>query len=99
MFEASIEVMNEGAVHRDVRRDWLLFQALPLVCLEGTDPFSGLILTCLPYVSQEVLETLSDSWTPRTVLDPCWTKPRPRAFQSYGQYHCIRHRLLANIVQ
>ena len=52
------EDLNAGALHDSIKLDWLLFQILPPLDLEGIDPFSALINSCLVGVTQEQLDSL-----------------------------------------
>jgi hypothetical protein len=71
VLDAFIQVakdLNGGVLHDGAQRDWLLFQVLPLVLVDGLDPFSACIRTCLADVSYEVLDSLSISFYPSGVL-------------------------------
>jgi len=61
-------IKEGGVLDNDVRRDWLLFQALPIVHYKGMDLFSALILTCLSCVSDNVLQSLQLKYSPWDVL-------------------------------
>ena len=50
------------------RRDWLIFQTLPMVQHHDMDTFSALIYQCLHGVSTEVLRILQNSYSPSVVL-------------------------------
>ena len=50
------------------RRDWLIFQTLPMVQHRDMDTFSALIYQCLHGVSTEVLRILQNSYSPSVVL-------------------------------
>lgn len=71
VFHTFIQVakdLNGGVLRDDIRRDWLLFQILPLVRVHDMDPFLALIDTCLVGVSYEVLRLLRAPLTPGGIL-------------------------------
>jgi hypothetical protein len=76
IFRAFIEVAQglgrERKYKGNLKRDWLLFQILPLVPVDGLDPFSALISQALDSVDTHTLDTLRSSFTPQNVLGPAF---------------------------
>ena len=71
VFKTFIQVAKEleGDVPQDnIKRDWLLFQILPLVRISDMDPFSALISLVLGGVHSRVLESLIAPFGPSSVL-------------------------------
>jgi hypothetical protein len=71
---------NAGNLPDDVKRDWLLFQILPLVLIDDEHPFLALMNACLVGVSTEVLEDLLDEFRPTTVLGSAFDPDRDTFF-------------------
>ena len=68
--EVAKELVQEGKFHGKIQRDWLLFQILPLVPIDGVDPFSAFIKETLSSVVTGVLDALLCQFSPNRVLGP-----------------------------
>ncbi|KIM32624.1 hypothetical protein M408DRAFT_20008 [Serendipita vermifera MAFF 305830] len=71
VFRAFIEesrVLNDGALHEQIKLDWLLLQILPLVHVEDKDPFTALIHSCLIGATDGHLDSLNFGLAPTSVL-------------------------------
>jgi hypothetical protein len=71
VFDTFVKVAKSikgGVLDDSYRRDWLIFQILPLVRHNDMDSFSALIRSCLSGVSIGVLKGLQDLYNPSTVL-------------------------------
>jgi hypothetical protein len=60
--------LNAGALHDSIKLDWLLFQIFPLSDVDGIDPFSALIDSCLVGVTSDDLVSLKVGLAPQGVL-------------------------------
>ena len=56
-----------GVLPDNIKRDWVLFQILPLV-IDDDDPFVALIFNCLEGVSTDTLQRMLDELKPSKVL-------------------------------
>jgi hypothetical protein len=71
VFRTFIEVArdrNAGNLPDTIKRDWLLFQILPLVVIDGEHPFVAFINDCLVGASTGVLDQFLDKLGPKVVL-------------------------------
>jgi len=69
VFNTFIQVANELELEGDtIKHDWLIFQILPLVRINGTDPFEALINVALGNVDFEMLLCLRAPLNPSSVL-------------------------------
>ena len=60
VFSIFIEVakkLHAGNLPRDIKRDWLLFQILPIVLVDDHYPFLALMNSCLVGVATEALRS------------------------------------------
>ena len=71
VFRTFIEVakkQNGDLLPNNIKHDWLIFQLLPLVKIDGKDPFLAFINSCLVEVSLQILEKFLDATGPAVVL-------------------------------
>jgi len=90
VFKTFIQVAKEleGVVLLDnIQRDWLLFQVVPLVDINGRDPFSALISSALDSVQSDVIEYLSAQFSPSSVLGASFNTTDDSFFYVIDQAH------------
>jgi hypothetical protein len=78
IFRTFVEVArteNNGNLPEKTKHDWLLFQILPLVDVDGLDPFVALINSCLVGVNTNVLLDILSKLTPKSVLGTSFRSP------------------------
>jgi hypothetical protein len=78
IFRTFVEVArteNDGNLPDKTKYDWLLFQILPLVRVDGTDSFVALINSCLLNAPTNVLQNMLDKLTPTSVLGETFRFP------------------------
>jgi len=71
VFKTFMEVAEELEVdplQDNIKLDWLLFQVLPSVRINYKDPFLALISPALDSVQSDVLQSLRDEFSPKSVL-------------------------------
>ena len=73
--EIASELVREGKFEGKIQRDWLLFQILPLVLIDGEDPFTAFRKNTLDSVVTGVLHDLLGRFSPNGVLGPSTSTP------------------------
>jgi hypothetical protein len=71
VFRTFIEVakkQNGGLLPNNIKRDWLIFQLLPLVVADGKHPFLAFVNSCLAGASLQTLLELLDATGPAAIL-------------------------------
>ena len=68
--EIARELVREGKFEGKIQRDWVLFQILPLVPIDGEDPFTAFRKNTLDSVATGVLHGLLGWFSPNSVLGP-----------------------------
>jgi hypothetical protein len=71
VFRTFIEVaqkQNGGLLPNNIKHDWLIFQLLPLIVVDGKDLFLAFVNSCLAGASLQTLLDLLDATGPTAVL-------------------------------
>ncbi|KIL55863.1 hypothetical protein M378DRAFT_173230 [Amanita muscaria Koide BX008] len=75
LFSAFVDVAKEqhaGNLPPDLKRDWLLFQILPVVLINDIHPFIAFMNQCLVDMSMSDLESRLAKFSPGSVLGPAF---------------------------
>ncbi|KAM6496474.1 hypothetical protein JOM56_009180 [Amanita muscaria] len=75
LFSAFVDVAKEqhaGNLPPDLKRDWLLFQILPVVLINDIHPFIAFMNHCLVDMSMSDLESRLAKFSPGSVLGPAF---------------------------
>jgi hypothetical protein len=94
VFRTFIEVAKEqngGALPQDIKHDWLIFQILPVVLINGLHPFLAFLNFCLLDMSKDDIWGLLSSFKPETILGSAYNAESDHSFT-----YSMKLRSLAN---